>query len=73
MYLVFLDSQNQKKLQTEVKSAEKADDEYKKAVDKLKTMESRFYDTEMPQILKVQRGLLFVLLGASLTSELCGA
>jgi len=43
---------NQKKLQGEVKNAEKADDEYKKAVEKLKSMESRFYDLEMPQILK---------------------
>jgi len=42
---------NQKKLQAEVKSAEKADDEYKKLVEKLKTIESRFYDSEMPQIL----------------------
>jgi len=45
--------QNQKKLQAEVKSAEKADDEYKKLVEKLKTIESRFYDSEMPQILSV--------------------
>jgi hypothetical protein len=45
--------QNQKKLQAEVKNAEKADDEYKKSVEKLKNMESRFYDSEMPQILKV--------------------
>jgi len=42
---------NQKKLQAEVKNAEKADDEYKKSVEKLKNMESRFYDSEMPQIL----------------------
>lgn len=36
-----------------MKSAEKADDEYKKLVEKLKTIESRFYDSEMPQILSV--------------------
>jgi hypothetical protein len=37
-----------------VKNAEKADDEYKKSVEKLKNMESRFYDSEMPQILNVR-------------------
>jgi hypothetical protein len=42
-----------------VKNAEKADDEYKKSVEKLKNMESRFYDSEMPQILAVY--LLFII------------
>jgi len=44
-----------------VKNAEKADDEYKKSVEKLKNMESRFYDSEMPQILAVYL-LLFITL-----------
>lgn len=36
-----------------MKNAEKADSEYRIGVDKLVGIESRFYDSEMPQILTV--------------------
>jgi len=41
-----------KKLNAEKKNAEKADDDYKKQITALQDLENRFYDTEMPQILR---------------------
>jgi len=46
-----------KKLMAETKTAEKADEEYKKALEKMKEMEGRFYDSEMPAILKDLEGM----------------
>ncbi|KAL6059323.1 E3 ubiquitin-protein ligase sh3rf3 [Balamuthia mandrillaris] len=45
-------SKMQKKLTAETKMAEKADIEYKQSVEKLQQLETKFYDTEMPQILR---------------------
>jgi hypothetical protein len=45
--------QIQKKLEDTIKKADKADTDYSNAVNNLKTMQDRFYDSEMPQILKV--------------------
>jgi hypothetical protein len=45
--------QVQKKLEDTIKKADKADTDYSNAVNNLKTMQDRFYDSEMPQILKV--------------------
>jgi len=42
-----------KRLLSETKASEKADEAYKKSVEKMKVMEGRFYDSELPQILKV--------------------
>eukprot|EP01087_Luapelamoeba_hula_P008905 TRINITY_DN2266_c1_g1_i1.p1 TRINITY_DN2266_c1_g1~~TRINITY_DN2266_c1_g1_i1.p1 ORF type:complete len:505 (+),score=129.05 TRINITY_DN2266_c1_g1_i1:107-1621(+) len=42
----------QKKLGADQKTSEKADEGYKKAIDKLKVMETKFYDTDLPQILR---------------------
>jgi hypothetical protein len=40
-------------LEDTIKKADKADTDYSNAVNNLKTMQDRFYDSEMPQILKV--------------------
>jgi hypothetical protein len=42
----------QKKLEETIKKADKADTDYSNAVNNLKMMQDRFYDSEMPQVLK---------------------